>query len=108
VAALTPTFLTGKLPVGHKVDRTFRVSVTSNAAADEWVDTGLTFIDAIVGWAYIGQAAPTQAGAAALEVPVFRKNAQGTGVAEGTNPGDLAIEVASGDVTIEITVRGKA
>jgi hypothetical protein len=101
VAALTPTFLTGKLPLGHKVTRTFRVSVTSDAAADEWVDTGLTYIDAVLGFAVIGQAG-------AVDVPAFRKNARGTGVAEGTNPGDLAIEVVATDLVLEITVIGKA
>ncbi len=108
MAALTPTYKTGKLPVGHKVVRTIRASITSDAAADEWIDTGLTELDGIIGWAFIGQVAPTQAGAAALEVPVFRLNAQGTGVAEGTNGGDLAVEIASGDVTIEVTVIGKS
>lgn len=108
MAALTPTYKTGKLPVGHKVIRTIRASITSNAAADEWIDTGLSEIDGILGWAFIGTVTPTQTGATAVEVPNFVLNAQGTGVTAGANPGDLGVEILSGDVTIEVTVIGKS
>jgi hypothetical protein len=100
MAALARTDVHRPLPVGDRMQRTFRVTVSNLAAADEWVPTGLSFIDAIIGWAAIGQAGIPDA-------PVFRKNAQGTGVAEGTNGGDLAIEVVTTAGTFEVTVLGK-
>lgn len=106
MAALTPTFTSDPLPIGNKVLRTFRVSPTSNASDDEWVDTGLSWIDAVVGFSFYGTVAPTQ-GAEALQVPVFKKNASGTGATEGDDAGLLGIEVLSQDITVEVTVLGK-
>lgn len=37
----------------------------------------------------------------------FRKNAQGTGVTEGTNMGDLGVEFGAPSVTFEVTVIGR-
>jgi len=100
VAALTPTYLTGKLPVGHKVIRTFRFTIANADAADEWVDTGLTWIDAVIGVVAIGTAD-------IAELPAFKKNCQGTGGTENTTTtgGDLAVEGNAG--VFEVTVLGK-
>lgn len=101
MAVLTRGVLTKaeRIPVSNLVLRSFQTSPANNAAADEWIDTGLSEIVAIVGWATVGTAAPTL-------VPNFVKNAQGTGVAEGTNLGDLGVEGNSAD-TFEVTVLGR-
>jgi hypothetical protein len=84
----------------HQV--TVRTQTLGAAAADEWIPAatlGLSHIDAIVGNAVIGA---TQAAATCC----FMKNAQGTGVAEGTNEGDLGIEATDGIDIVEVTVIG--
>lgn len=100
MAALSATELTpvGGLPIGNKLLKTFRVAIANAAAADEWIATGLGNIEAVVGAVAIGTAADT----GNLNV---RKNAQGTGVAEDTNRGDLALEAAAA-TTYEVTVLG--
>lgn len=99
MAALSPTFLTARIPAGNLLDVTFRVAITNTGSADEWVVTGLSSIEAIVGFAVIGTVG-------VAITPNFRKNANGTGVAEGTNPGNLALECAA-LATLEVTVRGR-
>jgi hypothetical protein len=82
---------------------TVRTSALGTAAADEWIPAatlGLSNIDAIVGTAVIGATTSTTP-------PAFMKNAQGTGVAEGTNAGDLGIEITDAGINIiEVTVIG--
>jgi hypothetical protein len=81
--------------------QTYRTAAIGDASAVEWIATGLSWIDAVVGFAVQGTASSTTA-------PNFVLNAQGTGVTEGTNPGDLGIEnVASGPDVIEVTVIGR-
>jgi hypothetical protein len=88
-----------------QVEVTVRTVALGTAAADEWIAAatlGLSFIDSIVGCAVIGATTSTVALA-------FTKNAQGTGVAEGTNVGDLGIESTDAGINVvEITLRGTA
>lgn len=98
MAALTATFVTKRLPVGDLAQVTFTCT-TGAAAANEWVVTGLSTISAIIG-AVVTGADPQ------LSTLNFVKNAQGTGVAEGTNHGDLGIESPTAE-TIEVTVLGR-
>lgn len=98
MAVLTLTKVTARLPVGDRVMETGRFTIANANAEDEWLPTGLTTIDAIVGIIAIGQADIT-------ELPAARKNAQGTVAAENSSHGDLAIEGNAG--TYEITYIGK-
>lgn len=97
MAALTPTFISGKRPSGRFFEVTFSVPVANSAAADEWVSTGLHEILAVVGHAVQGA---TDRGVN------FVINAQGTGVTAGTNLGDLGIE-GTGAATVHVTVIGR-
>lgn len=112
MAALTATYKTGKLPVGHKVIRV--IECTPGAASgDEWVDTGLSWIDAVLGCTFVSTAAnpasPTVTTATAGPEPVFVLNSQGTDAADTDSGGDLGIEMnAGGTQVIQVTVIGKA
>jgi hypothetical protein len=100
MAVLTHTELTARLPVGDRVMQSYSIAAAGDNAADEWIATGLTHIEAVVGCAPIG-AAPF------LAAPSFQMNARGTGVTVGANPGDLGVEVeAAGDNTLQVTVIG--
>lgn len=55
MAALTPTELTKRLPLGDRMVKTIRATTGSAGAADEWIVTGLSDIDAILGVNIIGQ-----------------------------------------------------
>jgi hypothetical protein len=80
--------------------QSYSIAAAGDNAADEWIATGLTSIIAVVGVAPIG-ATPF------LAAPSFQMNAQGTGVAVDTDPGDLGVEVeAAGDNTLHVTVIG--
>lgn len=99
MAALTATALTSKTPYGEYFERCFSVTVANANAADEWIVTGFKTVIAVTGVVRNG----TAVGA---NLPAIVKNARGTGVAAGTNAGDLGIE---GDAaTYEITVVGRA
>lgn len=98
MAALTATEVTKRLPVGDRTMKTLRFTIANANAGDEWIVTGLSTIESVVGSAVIGQAD-------VAETPAFRKNAQGTDVAEGTNHGDLAVE--GNAATFEVTVIGR-
>ena len=101
MAVVAHTKTTKRLPVGDRVQQTFRTSALGTAAADEWIATGLSFIEAVVGFAVLGATTSTVALA-------FEKNAQGTGVAGGTNPGDLGIETTDAGINdVEVTVIGR-
>lgn len=100
MAAVSTTQVTHRLPVGDRVMQTFRTSALADNSASEWIATGLSWIEAVVGVVPIGTAPFANA-------PSFVKNAQGTGVSAGTNPGDLGIEVeAAADNVLEVTVIG--
>lgn len=99
MAALTFTQqLDNRLTVGNRVIVVGRFTITNADAADEWVDTTLNEVEAVLGVVPIGQAQ-------IAAWPVFRKNAQGTGNAEGSSFGDLAVEGDAG--VYEVTVLGK-
>lgn len=86
-----------RVPAGRFWDKTFRVT-TGAAQATDWIVTGFTSIDTVVGFIVHGTT-PLDTGT------TFELNARGTGVAEDTNHGDLGIETeAAEDVTV--TVRG--
>jgi len=99
MAALTATELTERLPLGNVSVKTFRTTTGSlAAAADEWIDTGLSEVLAIVGHAVHGIAGATIN---------FVKNAQGTGQAEGSTLGALGIESSAASTVVEVTVLGR-
>lgn len=102
MAALTPTAVTKRFRLGDRFLVTVRATSGSGAnAADEWIAVpGLSLIDAIVGWAFIGTAP-------ADGVAAFKKNAQGTGQTEGAHPGDLGAEFAGASAVFEVTVIGR-
>ena len=101
MAVLSVTEETYRLPVGNLAMKTFRTSALGTAAADEWIATGLSEIIAVVGYAVLGTTTSTVALA-------FEINAQGTGVAEGTNMGDLGIESTDAGINeVMVTVLGR-
>jgi hypothetical protein len=101
MAAVAGAFRGERVHLGNYVLKTFRTSALGTAAADEWIATGLSWIDAVIGVVVIG--ATTSATSLSVQ-----KNARGTGVAEGTNPGDLGIETATaGTNVVEVTVVGR-
>jgi len=58
MAALTTTELVKRLPIGDRMLKIFRATSNATAgAADEYIVTGLSVIDAIVSWTAIGQSA---------------------------------------------------
>ena len=79
----------------------FTVAVASNDATDEWIVTGLSSIDAVIGCAVQGATAQT-------ETPNFVINGQGTAATAGANPGDLGIEIPdTTNSTLHVTVLGR-
>lgn len=100
MAVVAHTNVTDRLPVGQYVMQTYETSALGTGAADEWIATGLTSIIAVVGCAVLGTTTSTTSVA-------FEINAQGTGVAEDTNHGDLGIEVTDAGINqVQVTVIG--
>ena len=97
MAALSATQLGDRGDDGRLAVLTFRSGTTGVASATEWIPTGLSEITSLVG-SYVEGTATTGTN--------FVLNAQGTGVAAGTNPGDLAVETAAAAVVV-VTVKGK-
>ena len=100
MAALSHTKTTPMIQMGDRVMQSFRITAVGTAAADEWIATGFSKIDAVIGVVLHG----ADGGA---ETPNFVLNAQGTANTEGAEPGDLGIEIldaATNDV--EVTVIG--
>lgn len=110
MAALTPSFKTPLIDtLNGYVLQSFTVTVTSDAAATEWIVTDMARILGVVGWAETGTAFPTQGiDDTALEVPVFKLNAAGTGDTPGAaDLGLLGIEVLAATHTFDVTVIGQ-
>jgi len=84
-------------PTGGKVTKTFRATTGANAD-DEYIVTGLSKIDTILGWSPIGTTP------AALTI-VFVKNARGANIGEDVNAGDLGVK-STGALAFEVTVIG--
>lgn len=106
MAVLAHTEVTKRLPIGDRVLQVFRVTPGA-AAADEWIATGLSWIDAVLGVTVKGTTPWADVSTSADPVgynAVY--NAQGTGVAEGTNAGDLGIEIPTSK-TVDVTVIGR-
>ena len=100
MAVLGITKVTARIPVGNRVMQTFRTSALGTGSATEWIATGFSSIDAIVGQAVLGTSGD-------VITPNFVINAQGTGVAAGVNPGDLGLEVSeAGTNAVLVTVIG--
>jgi phage tail sheath gpL-like len=58
MAALTTVELIKRLPIGDRFIKTFRATSNATAStADEYIKTGLSWIDAVVSWVPIGQSA---------------------------------------------------
>lgn len=84
--------------VGDEVEITFRTTANTQVAnAAEWIATGLSKITKVTGHSVHG---------ATTSGVNFVMNAQGTGVTEDTNPGDLGVE-AGAAVQFQVTVRGR-
>lgn len=104
MAALTTvTKVGGRIPDGQFFRQTVRVvTATGVAQAAEWItkaQIGLGEIVAVIGHAVLGT---TDVGCN------FVMNAQGTGVAEGTNKGDLGVETTAALTNnLLVTVLGK-
>jgi hypothetical protein len=102
MAAIAGTVVVGRQPLGQYELVVIRTSAIGTAAADEWVAAatiGCSYIRAIIGSVVIGATTSTVGGGS------FMKNAQGTGVAEGTNPGDLGVESTDAAINVlEITL----
>jgi hydrogenase maturation factor len=101
MAAVAGTVVVERQPMGQYEMVVVRTSALGTAAANEWIAAKTLRagrIVAILGCVGIGATALTGH-------PNFTKNAQGTGVAEGTNMGDLGVEVVgAGDNVLEITL----
>jgi hypothetical protein len=101
MAAIASTDLTDRLPIGNRVLKTLQLSAATGAAsATEWVVSGLSQIDAVVGAVLDGTAA------ADTGEFTFVLNAQGTGVAANTNPGDLGVETLLATTGLVVTIIG--
>ena len=101
MAAVAHTRLTKMLPVGDRVMQTYLTSALGTASGTEWIATGLSHIDRVLGVVVKGTTVST------VE-PSVHMNARGTDVAEGTNEGDLGIETTDAGINVlEITVLGK-
>jgi hypothetical protein len=72
--------------------QTIHVTITGNSVTDEWVETDLSKIESVVGWAWLGTT-PTQTTAEAVQSPQFTLNAEGT--AGAASNGALGIESAT-------------
>ncbi len=77
------------------VTQTYSVTPGGPGRALEWFVTGYSSIVTVVGHAAQGTT---------VDRFNFIKNARGTGVAEGTNPGDLGVEGFVGSIPVEVTV----
>jgi hypothetical protein len=100
MAALTATQLgpDWTVPNGQYKIVTYSVSATNAAATDEWIATGGEEVLCVVGCSVIGTVPLTT-------TPVFVKNANGTGVTAGANPGNLGVEFTDAtDITVDLTV----
>lgn len=99
MAALTRVDEVKTLPIGDRVLKVVRATSGAGAnAADEWIDTGLSTIDAVVSIQVLG----TATGVTSTAV----RNARGTGVATGVNPGDLGVEFSAATTLFSATVLG--
>ena len=88
MAALGVIQESARIPLGNRVMVSFQVNGTiGTTQAAEWIATGLSSIDCVVGTAVHG--ADPDDKALGLQL-----NARGTGVAAGVNPGDLGITVS--------------
>lgn len=63
MAVLSSAHVSRRLPLGDRILKSFRATTGSAAAANEWIRTGLSRIDAILGVNVIGQSAGAATGA---------------------------------------------
>jgi len=101
MAVLTITGRSARIPAGPYWMQTYKSATTADSQDAEWVAMEFGNIVAVVGSA-------VEQITGATSTLNFMKNAQGTGVAEGTNPGDLGVESIAGAAacTFEVTVLG--
>ena len=96
MAVITATQIGKRQPVGDQFEYVYLVPVSNTAAADEWIDTPFQTI----------LSAFTQVNTTSDRGVNIVLNARGTGVAAGTNGGDLGIE-ATAATNVLVTVRGR-
>jgi len=99
MAVVAVTSQTARVPAGPYWMQTFRATIAGADAADEWIVTGFKNIIMVVGDAVLGATE-------GAKTNNYVKNAQGTGVAAGTNPGDLGIETELA-ADLEVTILGQ-
>jgi len=101
MAALTATRVGRRKPYGDRFIQAVVVTIANANAADEWISSassGFKQIETVLGIVPLGTADIAEAPAVVL-------NAQGTGVAAGTNAGDLGLEGNAADYHITIVGR---
>lgn len=106
MAVLAHTEVTKRLPIGDRVLQVFRVTPGA-AAADEWIATGLSWVDAVLGVTVKG--ATPWADTSTSADPVGYNavyNANGTGQSEGSTSGSVGIEIPTSK-TVDVTVIGR-
>ena len=96
MAALTATQIGNREVLGDRTRLQFTATIANAAAADEWIATGMTKL-------LSAQVQTTGTTTSGINVVL---NARGTGVAAGTNLGDLGIEGVAGCGVI-VTVEGR-
>lgn len=92
-----------RIPVGDRTMVTIRCSgIVAEDAGDEWLQTGLSWIDAVVGYVLIGATTST-------ESFTFVKNAKGTDETAGTagHEGCLGFETTVDVDVFDVTVIGQ-
>jgi len=99
MAELTATELSRRLPVGDRVIKSFSFAAGTGAQADEYIVTGFSVLEAVLGYAVQGDT--TEA-----TTPNFKLNAQGTASDATASNGDLGFESA-GTPTFHVTVLGR-
>ena len=99
MAELSVTRIGDRRPCGNLFAQVFKVTLSNSSAGSDWFPTDFENIVAVRSC--IGT------GSTGRFVANIIKNARGTDVAEGTNPGDLGIEILVGvDAPSYITVLG--
>ena len=89
--------LTEFLPTGNFYQVTLRATPSAGGNSDEYIDTELSEVTSVVGYRVDSD----------VQVAMnFKKNAKGTGLAEGSSLGYLGFESGSTD-PFEVTVTGR-
>ena len=98
MAELTPSERSRRVPQGTELEVVVLVTPSGAAATDDWFDSGLSYVTAVVG--------TSTEGAADAGINVTLRN-EGTDPAEPDNDRAVGVE-STGTDPVRVTVRGRA